>query len=141
MIAQLQQQLKAYPNELLGVACPRNADVDACLKALAESPLADRVLRPKDLQDRESDRVIFVSTVYDIKGLEFRAMHLIATEKITTARAAQKRVAFTAVTRAKTRLSVWWTKSIPPYMEQAAEAVSVSKAPPAISDLFPSSRS
>jgi len=137
VIAQLQQQLKAYPGELLAVACPRKEDVARCRDALERSPLRDRLIDVDDFGDVDPERVIFVSTLHDVKGLEFRAVHLVAMDKVSRLGDVQKRVAFTAVTRAKTRLSVWWTKSIPGYLEQAAEAVAPVKELGSLAELFP----
>jgi hypothetical protein len=50
----------------------------------------------------------------------------------------QKRMSYTAVTRAKTSLSIYWTGNLPPHLEQARAAVSPRPAaPPNINALFP----
>jgi hypothetical protein len=50
----------------------------------------------------------------------------------------QKRIAYTAMTRAKTTLSIYFTGKIPGYLEQAQVAVEAPKPKPQLEDLFPS---
>lgn len=137
MVARLTQEMKAYPGELLGVACPRRADVSRLVDALAESPLAGNLIEERDFGADDGDRCIFVSTLHDIKGLEFRTLHLAAMQEISKMRDQQKRIAFTAVTRAKTKLSVYYVGTIPGYLQQAEAAVKVHKPIEALTDLFP----
>jgi superfamily I DNA/RNA helicase len=138
LVARLSQQLKAYPDELIGVACPRNEEVDKVRQALSAtaevSPYlvdAGEVFSPFDPSQR-----IWIGTMHDAKGLEFRALHLAFTEFLKKMGPSQKRLAFTAVTRAKTALSVYRIKPLPGYLEQAMAKVSPPKPPPKISDLF-----
>jgi superfamily I DNA/RNA helicase len=137
--ARLIQQLKAYPGELLGVACPTNDDVRKIRVALGEmeqvSPhlLSDGEFRnPFDL-----DRRICVCTMHDAKGLEFRAMHLPFCEHLKRMGDTQKRLAFTSVTRAKTSLSIYHVDPLPGYIEQARDTLAVPKPPPSVKSLFP----
>lgn len=136
IIQRLTQQIKTYPDELLGVACPTRDDTAKIRAALAQSPLADYLLDEGDLTP-DPERRIHICNVYQAKGLEYRALHLAFMEHITTGRAAQKRIAFTALTRAKTSLTVYFTSSIPGYLSQARDAVeSKPKKPVDLNDLF-----
>jgi hypothetical protein len=49
----------------------------------------------------------------------------------------QKRIAFTAITRAKTTVSIYHAGSIPGYLEQARAAIEPPKPKTPLADLFP----
>jgi hypothetical protein len=49
----------------------------------------------------------------------------------------QKRIAYTAITRAKTTVSIYFTGKIPGYLEEAQVAIEPPKPKPALKDLFP----
>lgn len=139
LAGRLSRQLKAYPDELLGVACPRNEDVNRVRAALTANNQTQPYLldegelfNPLDLEQR-----IYVCTMHDAKGLEFRALHLAFAEHVSKMRSTQKRLAFTAVTRAKTSLTVYSTAPLPGYLEQARDQASPPKPPPKVRDLFP----
>jgi superfamily I DNA/RNA helicase len=135
----LLQQLKAYPDELLGVACPTNSDVDNVRTALSRRPDIAPFLGDLDkMHDSEDiERRICICTIHDAKGLEFRAMHIPFAEHVNKMRAKQKKLAFTGATRAKTSLSIYHLSPLPGYLEQARETVSPRKPPPNVGDLFP----
>lgn len=136
LIAKLTQEIKAYPNELLGVACPLNTDVSVVTEAIKGSPLLPKLIEGNDFSDDDEGRCIFVSSLHDIKGLEFRTMHLVGMESVWKMRDQQKRLSFTAVTRAKTLLSVYFSGSIPGYLQQAQAVIDPPEAP-AVGSLFP----
>jgi superfamily I DNA/RNA helicase len=136
IVQDLTQQLKAYPDELLGVACPLNEDVDRMKAALEASPLQPFLMAKGDLSPTDPQRRIYLCTLHDVKGLEFRALHLASMQNIPMLRNVQKRVAFTSVTRAKTSLSVLYCGNIPGYLEKARAAVEPPSNPPALKDLF-----
>lgn len=135
----LSQQLKAYPDELLGVICPRRSEVDKVRANLCgDSEMAPYILDEGALVDiGNSLRRIYVCTMHDAKGLEFRALHIAFAEHTSKMREHQKRLVFTGITRAKTSLSVYHISPLPGYFEQAHEAVTPPKAPPAVHELFP----
>ncbi len=142
IITQLTQELKAYPGELLGVACPLREDVDQVRSALAASPLGVNLIDTGKLAQSDSEQCIYVATLHDVKGLEFRALHLSSMHNISKLREYQKKISYTGVTRAKTLLSIYWVGRIPGYLEQAREAVaSGRKFPTAVKDLFPRKKS
>ena len=118
----LDLQRRTYPDGLLGVVCPRLDDARSIANGLAAAGLQDLLC----LQDREegyqpiqSERPIWISTIHGAKGLEFRALHFAAAETVKHTGAGQKRLAYTAVTRAKTALSVYHDKHLPPYLNTA----------------------
>jgi superfamily I DNA/RNA helicase len=137
LVGRLQQQLKAYPGELLGVACPRNEEVDKLREALLASAISGQLLEEGELFNTlDPEQRIVVCSMHDTKGLEFRALHLAFAEFLKKMGPGQKRLAFTAVTRAKTSLSVYNVAPLPGYMEQARDKLSAPKAPPSVSGLF-----
>jgi superfamily I DNA/RNA helicase len=124
ILEEIQLQLRAYPGELIGVLFPTNDEVNEfCLKARATAELAKVLYRVKDEEDVWSGVTrIIASTIHSAKGLEFRAVHIGGCESLSrSGQANQKRLAFTAVTRAKTSLSFYWTGSVPAYLTDAIQ--------------------
>jgi len=117
-------QRRTYPEGFLGVICPRAAEVRRIAVALEGTDLGNLLC----VQDRESryqaiqvDKPIWASTIHGAKGLEFRALHFAAAETTVSAGAGQKRLAYTAVTRAKTSLSVYHEGHLPGYLDAAVQ--------------------
>jgi superfamily I DNA/RNA helicase len=139
LTTRLTQQLKAYPDELIGIASPTNEDVEKIRHFLETHPHLGRyLLADGDFIDiGDSERRICLCTMHEAKGLEFRAMHLPYAEHVSKAGSTQKRLAFTSVTRAKTSLSVYHIKSLPGYWEQAREKIAPPKPPRDLAALFP----
>jgi superfamily I DNA/RNA helicase len=111
-IPQIADQLRAYPRGLIGVLCPRVADVKAVYNALRRSELADDVqlqLHEAGYEPIDPDRRVMVGTISGAKGLEYRAVHLLGMDRLETipARSKQVRLAYTGVTRAKTSLDIY----------------------------------
>jgi superfamily I DNA and RNA helicase len=109
---------------LIGVLFPKNDEVNEfCLKARANVDIAKVLYRVKDEEgDWNGETRVVASTIHSAKGLEFRAVHFGACESIgSTGRNNQKRLAFTAVTRAKTSLCFYWSGSVPPYLTDAIQ--------------------
>lgn len=106
----LVKQLRAYPNETLGVCALRNKTVNQIAEYLyqTEQPaLADNILvQSSDEEDRtfDSKRRVVVSTLHSAKGTEFRSVHFIAADDFPHF---TREKAFTAITRAKTTLDVY----------------------------------
>ena len=117
-------QRRTYPEGFLGVICPRTAELRNIATALERTGLGDLLC----VQDREAgyqaiqlDKPIWLSTIHGAKGLEFRALHFASAETITSAGAAQKRLAYTGVTRVKTALSVYHDGHLPGYLDAAIQ--------------------
>lgn len=133
LVAAIKRQLKAYPNELLGVLVPSNADIQRVKERLVTADFSDLVSYHE--QGRDGDRSfsagqrVCVITVHSAKGLEFRAVHLMFVEK---QRGARPEILFTAVTRAKTSLAAYCTGSVPPLLDAAF----AEPAEPTLDDLF-----
>ena len=116
----LVHQMKAYPNDILGVLVPRKKEEFprvwdqlsniAALKGKITNALS-QAFDPKC--------PIWVSTIHSAKGLEFRCVHLIAADTIAKFTDRSRRVAFTAVTRAKTALVIYREDDLPPLLAGA----------------------
>ena len=118
----LQLQRRTYPEGFLGVICPLSDDVRAVASGLKATPLRDLLChqdREEGYQSIQDERPIWISTVHGAKGLEFRAVHFAAAEGVVKVGAGQKRLAYTAVTRAKTALSIYHQGHLPAYFRSA----------------------
>lgn len=133
--AQVADQRFAYPDDLIGVLCPTNADLDAIEEGLRAAGLAHEITRAND-QEFDPSRPIWVSTLTAAKGLEFRAVHIAGLDNLSKMGGAQKRLIFTGITRAKTALTLYWNKSIPGYLETALLAVAPPKGPVTKKQIF-----
>jgi superfamily I DNA/RNA helicase len=133
----LKVQLTAYPNELLAVAGPRIADRDFLRSRLEASDLGPFVLPHRQSGSNDDNQRIYIAHVREIKGLEFRTIHLALMEHVHKLRENQKRIVYTAITRAKTSVGVYFSGKIPGYLEQGQIAVEPPKPKPSLADLFP----
>jgi len=132
---QINDQRLAYPDELIGVLCPRKEEVAAIFEHLNSTPLADQVTLCTG-PNFVSDRRIWVSTISSAKGLEFRAVHLAGLDHLSKMRGVQRRLAFTGVTRAKTALTLYYEKSVPGYLDSSLRVFTPKKAPITRSNIF-----
>ena len=136
LIEAIESELKAYPGELIGVAAPRREDVEVLRENLKRSIIAENILPVKSFTYNEERRV-YITTLHDFKGLEFRTVHLLCMETHYRLGPAQKRIAYTAMTRAKTLLTIYSIGPIPGYLHQACEEVAPPCDPPDPVSLFP----
>lgn len=124
-IDRLINQLKAYPNETLGILVPRKQELNYIWEKLSTHPqLSDKVTNAH-LDSFNTDSPIWISTIHSAKGLEFRAVHLLTAEFIANYTKHSRRLAFTAITRAKTALVIYSENPLPPFFSAAL----ASKAP------------
>lgn len=116
------RQARAYRGQLIGVIAPRRDDVSAIIGYLRSMGL-DSMMTIQDNDEGflplDPRRPIFVSTVHGAKGLEFQAVHFAAADSVKFCGAIQKRLAFTAVTRAKSALAVYHSDKLPGYLDAA----------------------
>lgn len=109
-IPAIADQLRAYPTAFIGVLCPLRRDLRDVHAALARSYLAEQVqlqMFETGYSPLDPDRRVLVGTIHGAKGLEFRAVHLLAAEGIGRFPRNRTRIAYTAVTRAKTSLAIY----------------------------------
>ncbi len=137
IIESLKVQLKAYPDELLAVAGPRKKDRDFLRERLEASELAPLLLAHRKSGSDDPNQRIYISHLLEIKGLEFRTIHLGLMQYLHRLGPNQKRIAFTAITRAKTTVSIYFTGKIPGYLEQAQAKIEPPKPRPTLAELFP----
>lgn len=123
MVAQIRDQRFAYPDDLIGVLAPRNAELDLIEQGLTDAGLGDLITRANASNRFEPSRRIWLSTLTAAKGLEFRAVHIAGLEYLSKMGSVQKRLIFTGVTRAKTALTCYWHESVPGYFESACRSV------------------
>jgi superfamily I DNA/RNA helicase len=139
-LTEIETQLRAYPDEMIGVLCPRKEELDIVARTLAESSLSPHVQVQRLLDGYEAfdaKRRVIATTIHGAKGLEFRALHLLGMDTIKRFPKNQRNVAYTAVTRAKTSLAIYHSNSLPGYLENGLRAAAnQSIRPPEIADLF-----
>jgi superfamily I DNA and RNA helicase len=135
IIKKLKVQLDAYPNELLGVMCPLQKQRDEMYELIAQSDIGDLAVNQSDDPVFERDKPIYVSTLHSSKGLEYRATHLAFAESIRRL-SYEKNLAYTAVTRTKTALTVYGMGYPPGYLLQAINSLHTPPSPPSLPDLF-----
>jgi superfamily I DNA/RNA helicase len=122
----LRLQRRTYPEGLLGVICPRLAEVRTITEALEHHGFGDQLCvqdREDGYQPMHADRPIWVSSVHSAKGLEFRAVHFASAELVKKFGSEQKRLSYTGVTRAKTSLVIYHDKPLPGYFDAALNSV------------------
>jgi len=140
IIETLSIQLTAYPEELLGVVAPRKQDRDFLRERLESSDLQPFILPHRQAGSDEPKQQIYIAHLTEIKGLEFRAVHLGLMQHLYRLRSNQKLIAYTAVTRGKTTVRIYYTGNIPGYMEEAKAAIEPPRPTPPLADLFPKKR-
>jgi superfamily I DNA/RNA helicase len=137
-VPRIETQLLAYPGEMIGIFCPRLEDLDAVRASFEESELSGEihVQRSGAYSSFSPDRHVVLSTIIGAKGLEFRAVHILAADKLKRF-PTQRNLTYTAVTRAKTSLSVYHCASLAGYFEKGLRACDpVKPHEPTLDELF-----
>lgn len=138
ILSRLDTQRVAFPNQLIGVLCPKKESVQAIWEAINFSQHSDSsFLVHGDSSDAFlQGKQILVSTFHAAKGLEFRALHLACCDELKAFKN-NRRVIFTAVTRAKTVLSVYYTNDLHGYFDMALHKLDdTPKKTPTLEDVF-----
>jgi superfamily I DNA/RNA helicase len=139
-VAEIETQLRAYLDGMIGVLCPRLEELDIIVQCLQSSTLADQIQVQRFTDGYAaftSDRRIVVTTIHGAKGLEFRALHLLGMDTVAKFVKVNRNLAYTAVTRAKTSLAIYHGGSLPGYLENGIRAATDEVVmPPKIADLF-----
>lgn len=134
-IAIIADQLRAYPTAIIGVLCPLRKDLKEVFESLSRSYLADQIqlqMFETGYAPLDPDRRVIVGTIHGAKGLEFRAVHLIGADGIGRFPRHRTRIAYTAVTRAKTTLSIYHERALIGRLQDGLAALT---PPPADVDL------
>lgn len=135
MAAQIKDQRFAYPDDLIGVLCPRNEELDAVYVALMHAGYGDSITRANS-KNFDPSKPIWLSTLTAAKGLEFRALHIAGLDYLYRMGGVQKRLIYTGITRAKTALTMYWHKTIPGYLESAIQGATPPKGPVTKKQIF-----
>jgi superfamily I DNA/RNA helicase len=137
IIERLRLQTRTYPDELLAVVCPTREATNRVWTHIQGADIAsisamqgDELLAPFEPANR-----VIVCTLHAAKGLEVRAMHIAGCEALSKF-PHQRRMAFTAVTRAKTSLSLYYSGNIPGYLENALRVLEPPRPLPPIGAAF-----
>jgi superfamily I DNA/RNA helicase len=139
LVKDLHTQLDAYPDELLGIVCPRREELERIKANLVFSDLSDLCVFQDSVSGYvrfDPDRVICVSTIHGAKGLEFTALHMLACETFHSFPKINRNLTFTGITRAKTSLSLYYTGDLYAYLESALAALFPKSTKTDISELF-----
>lgn len=138
IISSIRTQLAAFPGEMVGVMCPLRVDLEAIRVAFSGTDLDPQLVYQNSeegyLPFRASTRIC-LCTLHGAKGLEFRAAHLAGTNGLSKFRDRQRSMAYTAVTRAKTSLTIYHSGTLPPYVEGGLAAIA-PRSKPKLEDLF-----
>ena len=85
--------------------------------------------------DFNNEKRVILTTTHGSKGLEFRAVHILGTDKVKRF-PLQRNLTYTAITRAKTSLNIYSSRNLPPYLTKGLAAIEPPKALPTIESLF-----
>jgi superfamily I DNA/RNA helicase len=143
IVKRLGTQLIAFPDELIGILAPTKNSMNAIWQAVSGSKHANAafLLHGTTADSFPPDRQVVVSTFHAAKGLEFRALHLAASDELKDSFFKNnRRMTFTAVTRAKTALSIYHSNDLYGYFESALQSLNPSSEPPSLDDVFGGSK-
>ncbi len=133
----LPSQLEAYPEELIGIMCPTTEKTLRTWDRVRSSEFGKiAVLQGggENAPFRPETRLC-VSTLHSAKGLEFRAAHVLGCESLE-ASPYSLNLTYTAITRTKTSLTMYYSQHVPGFLEQAFEDLELEHDVPSIDDIF-----
>ncbi len=141
VVSELLDQLRSYPNELLGVMVPLRRDLRDVIDLLRANediePYCQFQTAAEFYSALDEDKPIVVSTINSAKGVEFRAAHIVAMEGIRSFPPAKHHnLAYTAVTRAKTTLHGYYSGNLLPWLQSAFLKGQEPADEPTLDDLF-----
>jgi superfamily I DNA/RNA helicase len=137
IIQKLDTQLKAYPGEMIGIVCPQREEVLQLYSYIADSEFGSlTTLQIGSVHEPlHPDSPIIMSTYHGIKGLEVRSLHMAACNSLKKF-PHNRNMAYTAVTRAKTSLSLYYDDDIHGYLEAALANLNPAPDLPDLMDIF-----
>lgn len=135
---QISVQLKAYPDEHVGILVPTQKALAAVASAVASTPIGPAcvVQRSGDYAHFSDVQRVCISTIHASKGVEFRCVHLLAMDELTRWRSRRENIAYTGITRAKTALDIYHSDDLPPFLEEALMAQDSTAARPSLKEVF-----
>lgn len=130
-------QLEAYPDELIGVMCPLAGKTLEIWDHIRSSELGKIAVLQGAGENAPfgPETRICVSTLHSAKGLEFRTAHVLGCELLENLTHSLN-LTYTAVTRTKTSLRMYYSERIPGFIEQAFEDLKLEHDTPAFDDIF-----
>ncbi|MDR7867748.1 MAG: UvrD-helicase domain-containing protein [Sporomusaceae bacterium] len=137
IIQKLDAQLKAYPNDLIGIVCPRREELLQLWSIISKSPFGHRVTPQfgSEHEPLQPDKPILMSTFHGIKGLEVRSLHMAGCNYLNKFKF-NRNMTYTAVTRAKTSLSIYYEKDLIGYFEASLASLNPHPDLPNLQDVF-----
>ena len=137
MISKLPDQLNAYPDEQIGVISPDRKVIARVWDELVQRGFSDVASVQQDLETLSFDPEtrICVSTLHAAKGLEFRALHVLSCDGFRR-RPFPRALVFTAVTRAKTSLDLYYSGDLLGFLDSAILSLKDAPTLPKTEDLF-----
>jgi DNA helicase IV len=138
ILERLRFQLAAYPNELLGVIAPKKEDAVSIGQQLLSSDIGSSCVAQgtTDYISFRPATSVCICSLHAAKGLEFRTVHLVGADGFPAFRDRQKRMAYTAITRAKTSLNLYAIDPLPGYLRQAVFDANPEPDPPELEAIF-----
>src|ERR1700722_6690142 len=134
-LKEIQVQLQAFPGDTIGIFVPTNAYIEKVRDRLSRSSVGSLIgFHEAGLgatREFDENKQIFVMTIHSAKGTEFRAVHLLGAEALR-GNTGSRKVVFTAFTRAKTSLSVYYSGTVKGFIASAFAL----PATPKIGELF-----
>lgn len=107
----LETQLRAYPDEWIGIIAPTNAQLTDLQDFLESTSLNGKFqIHRQGEREFDPDVPIVGITAHSAKGTEFRAVHLLGAERF--GHHYRREVGFTVATRAKTSFDCYYTGSV-----------------------------
>jgi superfamily I DNA and RNA helicase len=120
VLTRVTSQIVAYPDEYIGIITPKREDLELICEKIFDSDLGTLCVAQGAGETIEftPEKPICICTVHAAKGLEFRATHVLASEKFGRF-SNNRNLAFTAVTRTKTALSMYYSGTLPGFLDRA----------------------
>lgn len=138
---QLSIQLKAYPDEFIGIITPNNKDLSRVVKYFANTEFANKIaIANSDNNNFDLKMPIIISNMHNSKGLEFRAVHICNFDSMESYKQTNRNLTYTSVTRAKTTLNIYYIKFLYPYFRQAITNLNDQPYDPTDEDIFGSKK-
>lgn len=105
----IEVQLDAFPDEAVGIFCPRQEDRLEVKKYFEATHLKDKICTHGVDSDAtfSGEALIHIMTLHASKGTEFRCVHIFGAEGLTRFPLKRTKLIYTGVTRAKTALNVY----------------------------------
>lgn len=133
----LPSQLEAYPEELIGMMCPSKETTLRTWDRVRSSEFGKIAVLQGAGENAPfgPETRLCVSTLHSAKGLEFRAAHVLGCESLE-AGPYSLNLTYTAVTRTKTSLTMYYSQHVPGFLEQAFADLELEHDTPSIDDIF-----